>query len=280
MNQTSEAPISEDQVLPGCQQADSRDRGDGHYLTEGEQAVAEDLAGEQHPHGQGRHENFDDAGLLLLHHALGDDLPEGEGRHEEQQAEAERDEVDEERVLPRLPEQLNRRRQAHDVDDIAGGRVEAVDLEASRRLGVFDDCGIHLAVDDECGGLVDAADLGDVERLRCLGVLGRAADSGHRGRLAVAADDVADDDGPEHEKHEHDRRDDEGLAAQSHANLALSDQPGGGCCGWAGVRHLMTSLKMVASEGCEGVKRCTDDCASAVFSTRWAVAGESTSKSA
>ncbi|MDQ0728043.1 hypothetical protein QFZ21_003043 [Microbacterium sp. W4I20] len=75
---------------------DEPDRGDRRQcedLTHRQDGVADDLSGEQRAGRHGRQQHFDDAGLLLLHHALCDRAAEGRGGHHEDQAEADRDEV-------------------------------------------------------------------------------------------------------------------------------------------------------------------------------------------
>src|SRR5690606_19487939 len=70
-------------------------------------------------------------------------------------------------------------------------------------------------------------------------------------------------------------RDHERLAAQLGTDLALGDEPDGGC----GV-HRMTSLKIWARDGCCGAKFVTTPRSTALRSTRCAVAAVSTSNTA
>ncbi|MBG9890992.1 hypothetical protein ABE10_31560, partial [Bacillus toyonensis] len=159
------ADAAEHRVLAGDHEADHRDRGEGEDLRHREDRVADHLPGEQGPGRDRRDEELDHASLLLLHHALRDRAAERGRRHEEHDAEADGDEVAQERVRRRRFEDLHLRRLRERHHERLRGLLEHDDPVAERRIVARDERGLHGAIPDQPLGFRGVGRLGDLDAL-------------------------------------------------------------------------------------------------------------------
>ena len=213
--------------LAGDGEPDDRDRGEHQDLPHREDRVADHLAGQQRPHRDRRDEQLDDARLLLFDDALRDRAAEQRRREQEHDAEADRDEVAQaprpsvgveqldRRQLREREQQLRRRARVGDDREARAARTESATIAASTSPEL-----------DERLGLGAVGDIGDVEaRARPA----RTAAASGVTATGVPARATGLEAAPDHEREraeeQDDRRDQEGLAAQLRADLALGDEP-------------------------------------------------------
>src|SRR5690606_22407938 len=155
--------------------------------------------------------------------------------------------------------------------------------EAHRRVRVGDDGRLDIAARDELlrggavghGRRIEAGGLGDIG--------GGILRDGDRGSGCIGGGGPGPDDAGEGRDEQDRARDDERLAAQLRADLALGDEPDGGARaegGGGGGGHWMTSLKIWARVARWGAKLATSPSATARRRTRSEVSSTMTSKTA
>ena len=230
--------------------ADEREQHQQGDLSEREHAVAEDLSGQECAHRDRRDEDLDDAGLLLLHHALGDAHPERQADEVEDDGEAEPDPDHRATVGVRRREQIDRRLDGERGDHRVGSRGVGGDRHlgcgtVGRAGSQFDD-GLHLiACRPHRAGRprppCPAPAASPARRRRELRRLVPDRGDARVPRTLAGGRDAAEHERPDQHREHEPEAEEEGLVVQLRGDLTARDQtdgrPGGRPARWR-VRGL------------------------------------------